>query len=69
MWNILVLEFESRSTLALLDLLGECDDVVDSTQDENLQLPTPDAVLDYVAQQCPTGMPHHQLTIKIGGLY
>jgi PIF1-like helicase len=38
-----------QCTYIAADSLEECDDIVDSTQDKNLQLPTPDAILDYMA--------------------
>jgi PIF1-like helicase len=54
--NILTNLPREQCTYIAADSLEECDDVVDSTQDKNLQLPTPDAILDYVARQHPTVM-------------
>lgn len=49
------------------DSLEEHTDVSDDLESE--VLPTPDAVLDYVAKIRPPGMPDHTLLIKLGGVY
>lgn len=54
------------------DSLEEHDDVtegVNVNSDTNSHLLNPDAVLDYVRYQRPSGMPDYNLTVKVGGVY
>jgi len=57
----------NEKTYYAVDSLQERDDVLQNTN--NGYLPFPDAILDYVAQRRPNGMPHKGLSIKIGGVY
>lgn len=36
---------------------------------ENVDIPCPTSLLDYISRQTPPGMPTHMLTVKIGGVY
>jgi ATP-dependent DNA helicase PIF1 len=49
------------------DSLEEHANVLEDSESE--LLPSPDAILDYVAKVRPNGMPDHLLRIKLGGVY
>lgn len=49
------------------DSLEEHTNILEDSESE--VLPSPDAILDYVAKVRPNGMPDHLLKIKLGGVY